>query len=139
MLGLLLWTPIEYCMHRYFLHSHDLPLKVKRWHRHFHHHGTPKNPNEVVFNVFFSFPILLLGFCLFVLGSGSSKAALLIFPGFLCGYLAYEWVHIGAHFHHTSNFLWLGLYRNHRLHHHKNDSKHFGVTTALWDHIFRTN
>ena len=63
---------------------------------------------------------------------------LVFFPGFILGYLLYASTHYAIHAWHPP-FKWMKpLWRNHHLHHYKNDDKGFGVSTLFWDKVFRT-
>ena len=64
-------------------------------------------------------------------------SALAYFPGFLFGYLLYGSMHYAIHAFAPPRFL-KALWRNHHLHHYKEPEKGFGVSSVLWDHIFRT-
>lgn len=60
------------------------------------------------------------------------------FPGFILGYLFYASMHYAIHAW-PSPFKWLKpIWRNHHLHHYKNDEKGFGVSTHFWDKVFGT-
>lgn len=62
----------------------------------------------------------------------------MFFPGFALGYLLYGTLHYAIHAWHTP-FKWMKpLWRNHHLHHYKNDNHGFGVSSTLWDHVFGT-
>ena len=60
------------------------------------------------------------------------------FPGFLLGYLMYGSMHFAIHAWNPP-FKWMKpLWRNHHLHHYKQQEKGFGVSTTLWDRVFGT-
>lgn len=60
------------------------------------------------------------------------------FPGFILGYLMYGTMHYAIHAWNPP-FKWMKpLWRNHHLHHYKDEGKGFGVSTTLWDHVFGT-
>lgn len=60
------------------------------------------------------------------------------YPGFLLGYLMYGSMHYAIHAWRPP-FKWMKpIWRNHHLHHYKNDGKGFGVSSAIWDWVFRT-
>jgi sterol desaturase/sphingolipid hydroxylase (fatty acid hydroxylase superfamily) len=69
---------------------------------------------------------------------GNVSAAFVFFPGFVLGYLIYGTMHYAIHAWNPP-FKWMKpLWRNHHLHHYKNDHRGFGVSSTLWDHVFRT-
>jgi sterol desaturase/sphingolipid hydroxylase (fatty acid hydroxylase superfamily) len=64
--------------------------------------------------------------------------ALMFFPGFLLGYLLYASMHYAIHAWNPP-FKWMKpLWRNHHLHHYKNEHHGFGVSSTLWDLVFGT-
>ncbi len=66
------------------------------------------------------------------------KIVFAFFPGFILGYLIYGSMHYAIHAWNPP-FKWMkGLWRNHHLHHYKNDERGFGVSSTLWDHVFGT-
>ena len=75
-------------------------------------------------------------FSIFRLTMGST--GYMFFPGFLLGYLLYGSMHYAIHAWNPP-FRWMkGLWRNHHLHHYKNEGKGFGVSSTIWDHVFGT-
>ena len=62
----------------------------------------------------------------------------MFFPGFLLGYLMYGTMHYAIHAWNPP-FKWMkGLWRNHHLHHYKNEHNGYGVSSTIWDHVFGT-
>ena len=61
------------------------------------------------------------------------------FAGFLLGYLAYDMGHYHIHHHRSDNRLSLALRRYHYRHHFQQSDRGFGVTSPLWDRVFRTS
>ena len=60
------------------------------------------------------------------------------FPGFILGYLLYASIHYAIHAWNPP-FKWMKpLWRNHHLHHYKDEHKGFGVSSTIWDHVFGT-
>src|SRR5690606_25587019 len=60
------------------------------------------------------------------------------FSGFIFGYLCYASLHYAIHAF-APPYKWLKpLWRNHHLHHYKNEHAGFGVSNMLWDHVFNT-
>ena len=63
-----------------------------------------------------------------------------IFTGFfLLGYLVYEYVHFAVHQSQPRNRLTQALRRHHLTHHAHGREGNFGVSSPLWDIIFRTS
>lgn len=61
------------------------------------------------------------------------------FIGAVAGYFVYISLHYVMHRpQHWAYAFIPGLVTNHDLHHHKGIEKNFGVSSPLWDHVFRT-
>jgi dihydroceramide fatty acyl 2-hydroxylase len=138
--GMLLWTLIEYLLHRFLLHYRPrapaLLAVVEKLH--LGHHWAPHDEAKITVPLFGSLPIAggLLG--AFRLLAGSWPVAALLMAGTIVGYLSYEavhfWIHRGAR-----GGRWLRQQRaNHLFHHFKDQTRCFGVTTPLWDLLWGT-
>jgi hypothetical protein len=134
-LGGLLWTLMEYLLHRFLLHyrPQQSALLAIVEQLHLGHHRNPRDEAKVTVPVGGSLPIAgaLLG--LFRLLAGSWQVAALLLTGCIAGYLYYEavhfWIHCGR-----GRSCWLRRQRaNHLWHHFEDHTRHFGVTTRLWD------
>lgn len=139
LIGLLIWTLFEYMLHRFVFHFEPKSPWGQKLHYLFHgiHHDFPSEADRLVMPPTGSLPIATLVFSLhYLLGGWMS---LPFFFGFLVGYLYYEFVHYSVH--HKKKIL-LGWTedqrRNHLLHHFKDHTNRFGVTSPLWDYIFGT-
>ena len=87
----------------------------------------PAAPSLIIASTFFILMYIPLG-----------QLSFAFFPGFLFGYLIYGTMHYAIHAWNPP-FKWMkGLWRNHHLHHYKNDHMGFGVSSTLWDHVFGT-
>jgi sterol desaturase/sphingolipid hydroxylase (fatty acid hydroxylase superfamily) len=60
------------------------------------------------------------------------------FGAFLFGYLAYDLLHYATHHLPMPGAVGRWLKRHHLLHHHASPDARFGVSSALWDVVFRT-
>lgn len=131
--GSVLWTLVEYLLHRFVLHH-------VRWVKEQHdvHHndekalvGTPTWFSILVFLAFVTLPAFLVS--TYAVAAGFSA-------GMMLGYLWYVTAHYGLHHWRIGPSTYLGrLKRRHALHHHFNDLGNFGVTSGFWDFIFHTN
>jgi len=135
--GAILWSLFEYIMHRHLFHMIVERPKAKRFVYTMHgvHHEFPRDrerlfmppvPSLIIASIIFSTMYLIMGW-----------NALAFFPGFLLGYLLYGSMHFAIHAFAPPKFL-KALWRNHHLHHYKSPDKGFGVSSVLWDHVFRT-
>jgi sterol desaturase/sphingolipid hydroxylase (fatty acid hydroxylase superfamily) len=64
--------------------------------------------------------------------------AFMFFPGFLLGYLLYGSTHYAIHAWNPPFKFMKPLWRNHHLHHYKDEHLGFGVSTTIWDRVFGT-
>ena len=61
------------------------------------------------------------------------------FMGFLAGYLFYDMVHYAIHHYNFKSKFWLNLKHHHMLHHYKDMDHGYGVSSKIWDYIFRSD
>lgn len=138
--GVLLWTLMEYGIHSVGFHQ---PTRSPRWlalqASHGSHHDEPSDPMRIVAQLTTSLPVALVVFTVLSLATWDPKPAALVMVGVMIGYLAYEVVHYRIHLGRKSWWLPRFLVRHHLHHHHKDQSRCYGVTTPLWDWICRTN
>ena len=136
--GLLLWTLIEYLMHRHLFHYEPKSRFGKRVHFLVHgaHHDYPQDASRLVAPPAFSIPVGLVFYGIFLVVFGRLAPA--AFAGFLFGYVCYDTLHYAQH--HLLMKRGLGLWlKRHHMHHHYKDHEHgFGVSSPLWDYVFRT-
>lgn len=136
--GLLLFTFIEYLVHRYVFHMiTDTKLKERiQYMAHGVHHDFPKDKTRLAMPPIVSALIVTILFLVLRLLIGDAVFAFL--PGFITGYSAYLSVHFTVHaFQPPKNFMKI-LWINHGIHHYKDHERAFGVSSPLWDYIFRT-
>jgi sterol desaturase/sphingolipid hydroxylase (fatty acid hydroxylase superfamily) len=137
--GVLAWTLTEYVLHRYVFHWVNETSWGRRIHFVLHgvHHDYPNDKDRLVMPLGASIPlgIVIYGIFYFTFGQLHSEA---MFAGMALGYLGYDGTHYAVHhFKHTTR-LGKFLRKHHMLHHHADHSGGFGVSTPLWDIIFRT-
>jgi len=138
-LGIVFWSLGEYLLHRFVFHLQPDNRWGQRLHFIIHgvHHDYPHDPMRLVMPPSVSIPLALAFWFGFraVLGPAWALPA---FAGFLVGYLAYDMTHYHLHHHRSRNRLSLALRRYHYRHHFQQSDRGFGVTSPLWDRIFRT-
>ena len=138
LLGVLTWTLTEYVLHRFAFHQHpetEMGSKIV-YLIHGNHHEFPRDKERLFMPPIPSVFLATLFFGLFYLFMGSY--ALIFFPGFMTGYLLYGSMHYAIHAWNPP-FKWMKpLWRNHHLHHYKDEDKGFGVSSTLWDRVFGT-
>ena len=135
--GILFWSFFEYIMHRYIFHMIVETPRAKRFVYTMHgvHHEYPRDKDRLFMPPVPSIVLATLIFFLMHLAMGWN--ALSFFPGFVFGYMLYGSMHFAIHAFAPPRFM-KALWRNHHLHHYKTPDKGFGVSSVLWDIVFRT-
>lgn len=136
--GLLTWTLVEYAAHRYIFHmsTHTSIRKKIQYTFHGVHHDYPKDKDRLAMPPLVSVTIATVLLFLFRIFMGDMTFAFL--PGFLMGYSGYLFVHYITHAYPPPKNAFKVLWVNHGIHHYKAPDKAFGVSSPLWDYIFRT-
>jgi len=137
--AVLSWSLAEYILHRYVFHFINDNSWVQKFHNYTHgyHHAHPRDKAHLFMPVPLGFLAAGIFLGLFYLLMGSVAFSFL--PGFLVGYLIYATVHYQMHIHPQAPYKFLrSLWRHHHLHHFKHHDAAFGVSSTLWDHVFRT-
>jgi sterol desaturase/sphingolipid hydroxylase (fatty acid hydroxylase superfamily) len=136
--GIFFWSLFEYFAHRYIFHWVSDNPRANRFAyiMHGNHHEFPRDrqrlfmpavPSILSSSVIFGIMYLLM-----------RENAFIFFPGFILGYLLYASMHYAIHAW-KPPFKWLKpLWRQHHLHHYKNEEKGFGVSSSIWDKVFGT-
>jgi 4-hydroxysphinganine ceramide fatty acyl 2-hydroxylase len=127
--GILLWTAIEYLMHRYAFHGFA---------PHWEHHAEPKDPKFILAPLPLSLSVTAGLWLALWAATRSTAMPGLILSGVWIGYLAYELIHLRVHGNTAGGTLLRALRRYHYHHHFADDTVHYGVTSPLWDLVFRT-
>ena len=137
--GLALWTFSEYWLHRKVFHwDPDHPIG-HRLHFIIHgvHHDHPNDKLRLVMPPGASIPLAALFFALFWLVFGI-PTALPLFAGFLVGYLLYDYTHYYLHHFVPKSSFGKRLREAHMRHHFQDHRYGFGVSSPIWDAVFRT-
>ncbi len=133
--GLVLWSALEYGLHRFVLHGME---PFASWHREHH-----KRPAALVGAPTVLSASLLVGAVLlpawWLMGNLNASALSL---GVLTGYLGYTLAHHAVHHGFTQRAPRLRWLRHqtlwHARHHHLAQPCCFGVTTRVWDRLLGT-
>ncbi|KIK99658.1 hypothetical protein PAXRUDRAFT_131602 [Paxillus rubicundulus Ve08.2h10] len=141
LLGNVIWTILEYGMHRFLFHIDELlpdsPFFLTlHFLLHGIHHYMPMDRLRLVM------PPILFG----VLQAPFTRLAYALFPtamanGIISGsftfYVLYDCMHYALH--HTMLPTYMReMKKYHLAHHYKNFELGFGVTSKIWDHLFNT-
>ena len=137
--GFVLWTLVEYGLHRVVFHARArTPLQI-RFHflAHGIHHKDPWDRTRLVFpllgGIGIAAVLLLLANLLL-----PPAPALLLMSGLLVGYLAYDLGHFAWH-HASLRAGWFRyLKRYHLAHHFQDMDSRYGVSQPFWDWVFRS-
>lgn len=145
MIGLFVWTFMEYNIHRFFFHFCPKTAWQDRIVFLFHgvHHAQPRMKTRLVMPPVVSLPLgalFLLVFSMLVgrlMGHPHWVGPLL--SGFALGYLIYDLTHYATHhFPMRRGRYFRFLKRHHMLHHYKTPDQRFGVSSPLWDWVYGT-
>lgn len=137
--GLLIWTFSEYWLHRLVFHwEPDHPLG-SRLHFIMHgvHHDHPNDRLRLVMPPAVSIPLAALFMLAFYLVLGA-PTYLPAFAGFILGYLGYDYTHYYLHHRVPKTNVGKRLREQHMRHHFQDHRYGYGVSSPLWDHVFRT-
>lgn len=137
LVGVLLWSLLEYLLHRFVLHS---LYPFKKWHA--LHHAKPRAliclPTPL--SMFFIFTLIFLpSVYLLDLWQGIGLTY-----GVWIGYAIYTHIHHVVH-HRRNTSSWLKKFQDQHAIHHSSFNRYdlgyqnFGVTNQFWDHIFHTH
>ena len=138
LLGVLLWTLTEYLIHRYVFHYQPKTRWGKRLHYVIHgvHHDYPNDARRLVMPPVVSIPLAFLFYGLFLLVFGRLTPP--VFAGLVFGYVCYDMLHYATHHLAMKRGARLWLKQYHLRHHFKDDHVGYGISSPLWDYVFRT-
>jgi sterol desaturase/sphingolipid hydroxylase (fatty acid hydroxylase superfamily) len=139
-LGLALWTLTEYLMHRFIFHYEPRTTWGRRVHFVIHgvHHDYPNDKTRLVMPPALSIPLgaTALGSLYALFGAPIAPA---VFTGMIAGYIGYDTLHYMAHHKPMRGPVGRALKRYHMRHHFSAPHSGYGVSSPLWDHVFRTH
>lgn len=150
LLGIPVWTLVEYVTHRYILHGRFQKSQVwyKKWYKdfahnrldplHWEHHERPNDGmhiNGVIKDLLPLFAVCApLSFLLFPFYS-----APMLLAGVTLSYVAEEWIHHCIHYYNFRNPFFRYIKAYHLYHHTSQGMKRgFGISSGFWDIIFKT-
>jgi sterol desaturase/sphingolipid hydroxylase (fatty acid hydroxylase superfamily) len=139
LLGLVLWTLVEYVMHRFIFH---LKLRSELGQRlifltHGNHHVDPADGYRNIMPPIVSLWVMgsFWGFFVLLLGAAGS----VLFLGFAIGYVIYDSVHYACHQFPMRGPVLRQLKRHHIRHHYAKREGNFAITAIFWDGVFGTH
>lgn len=141
-LGLLIWSLLEYGLHRFVFHIHfkvqNPRLRDVLNASHLGHHAAPRDPTKLLVDPLYGLAISAALFGLLLIAFGDAARAVGAMVGVWAGFLYYEAVHYRVHMNLPGSGLIAWQRRAHFYHHFTNRDRCFGVTTPVWDYVFRT-
>jgi 4-hydroxysphinganine ceramide fatty acyl 2-hydroxylase len=137
-IGVLTWTLLEYIIHRWVFHYEPETELGKKLHFIVHgvHHDYPNDGRRLVMPPVVSIPLAIIFWSLFAATLGRFAPA--VSAGFGFGYVCYDSIHYAIHHFPMKRGVWLWLKHYHLRHHYSDDHAGFGVSSPLWDYVFRT-
>jgi 4-hydroxysphinganine ceramide fatty acyl 2-hydroxylase len=138
LLGVLIWTLLEYIIHRWVFHHEPRTHLGKKLHFIVHgvHHDYPNDGRRLVMPPAVSIPLAVVFWLLFAVTLGRFAPA--VSAGFGFGYICYDSIHYAIHHFPMKRGVSLWLKQYHLRHHYHDDHAGYGVSSPLWDYVFRT-
>jgi len=160
LIGLLIWTFLEYLLHRFAFHAPEeimretheisaslaldqpvipaLPTFRHKIYFIFHgvHHEYPSDSRRLVMPPVASIPMGLVAWL--IISTILAESAIPTFAGLLTGYLIYDSTHFVVHHRSVPTPFGKLLKRTHMRHHFLDPDENYGVSSPLWDIVFGT-
>ncbi|MDD0838768.1 sterol desaturase family protein [Curvibacter sp. HBC61] len=128
-LGLVVWTLLEYLIHRFVLHGLD---PFRRWHAAHH-----QRPEALICTPTLLSALAFTGLVLWPSLAGlPSPWGLALSLGVLTGAFVYSLLHHALHHLRAPPLALRRWQRWHRCHHHSPQPVCYGVSTRVWDRLF---
>lgn len=139
MAGLVAWSLTEYTLHRFVFHYPATSCAGQRLVYLFHgvHHDAPQDKSRLVMPPAGAIPIMAALWLLFwLLLPDPWHEPFMAF--FIAGYLAYDYLHFATHHFPMRHPALRILKQYHMRHHFSGEAARYGVSSPLWDIVFRT-
>ncbi|PYO13133.1 MAG: fatty acid hydroxylase [Candidatus Rokuibacteriota bacterium] len=136
--GVVLWTLLEYLMHRFVFHLTPRGRLGVLFAYLIHgvHHAFPEDRRRWLMPPIVTAPVATVLF--FVLRLLVGSAAPPVFAGAVFGYLAYDLLHYASHAGALRGRVPRYLRQHHLTHHYRMPETRFGVSSPFWDRAFGT-
>ncbi|MGY6552336.1 MAG: sterol desaturase family protein [Erythrobacter sp.] len=137
-LGWLVWTAVEYMLHRFVFHLEPRSARLQQlvFVIHGNHHAEPNDPLRNLMPPIVSIPVASLIWTLFVLTLGTKGNW--VFLGFMIGYFIYDLLHYCCHQYAMKGRFGRTLKRHHMRHHFHHQSGNYGISGMIWDRLLAT-
>ena len=146
--GWVVWSLMEYWLHRTLFHWIPAASWGESFHFYLHgvHHKWFEDKLRLVMPPAVSIAVAVVVYSLLTLASSALAPFVAptwiegFFAGVAMGYMVYDCTHYYIHHFKPKTRIGLALRAHHNKHHHNAQYKDrkFGVSTTLWDHVFRT-
>lgn len=141
-LGVIIWTLLEYILHRFFFHLDELlpdhqAAFVLHFTIHGFHHYLPMDKLRLVMPpalaIIIAYPLVSLGHFLFppIMAHG-------VIAGGFFGYVLYDCTHYYLHHARVFKYHFREMKKYHMAHHYKNYESGYGITSKIWDYCFNS-
>lgn len=147
-LGWFIWTLMEYWLHRTLFHWVPAAPWGERFHFYLHgvHHKWFQDKYRLVMPPAASISIAIVVYTIFwllalALSPWLDRSWMFgVYSGVAMGYMVYDCTHYYVHHFKPIGPIGRALRAHHNKHHHNPvyAERKFGVSTTLWDHVFRT-
>ena len=137
--GAFFWTFCEYILHRWLFHYEAKTAFGKKQMRLIHgiHHQFPNDTDRLVIPPVAGLTVAGTSYCLYALILGP-WLAMPFLAGWVTGYMGYDFTHYSTHHRKPLTRIGRTARRRHLLHHYRYPDACYGVSTGLWDWVFRT-
>lgn len=140
-MGVLLWSLLEYCLHRFLFHIILFPKTKFGIQFHFilhgQHHKFPLDRGRLVFPPVAGI-LMMLPFLFFFQILLHRAMANALIAGALVGYMLYDLTHYYLHHGKPTSSYFRRLKEHHMQHHYRDPDHGFGISSKLWDSPFST-
>jgi sterol desaturase/sphingolipid hydroxylase (fatty acid hydroxylase superfamily) len=140
-LGLFAWTLLEYLLHRFLFHFAPNPESEfqvdSMWLIHGIHHDYPSDPDRLVMPPFATLVVAVTLWFPIKLAFGPHYDAA-FFSGLVLGYVGYDLTHFWLHHAVPTSAFGKWMRKYHMVHHFSTPEVRYGITSPLWDLVFRT-
>jgi len=136
--GVVLWTAMEYLLHRFVFHLTPRGRLGVLFAYLIHgvHHAFPEDRRRWLMPPIVTVPVA--AFLFFVLRLLVGTASAPVFAGAIFGYLVYDLLHYACHAGSLRGRVARYLRQHHLTHHFRTPEIQFGVSSPLWDRVFGT-
>jgi len=131
--GIIAWTLTEYLVHRFDGHGYRMIIP-----NHLHHHRDPID-YQVSYTSYGALAIFTAIWVLLGWPLGLGLNGLVFGITFSCSLRYYEWLHDTLHDYPPRTAYGRWARRHHFFHHFKDPNLNHGVTSPIWDIVFRTH